>query len=108
MKLMKDNEKPNGNFCMNSNCIHYYEDVCMSNNISIDENGKCKSFKEGTNELYNEFELEVKVYIDIKSNNTEDYIKATTMLYYKIKEVVESLGYEYRGSIIQPLYEVKS
>ena len=98
----------NGNFCMNSDCVNYYEDVCMNKNIAIDENGKCKSFKEGTNELYNEFELEVKAYIDIKSNSRDDYMEASMVLNSKIQEVANLLGYEFRGSMIQPLYEIKS
>lgn len=50
--------------CMNDKCEYYYEDNCMKNlneeRIEVDEAGKCETFKEGTNELY---ELEkIKVY----------------------------------------------
>jgi hypothetical protein len=43
--------------CMNSDCKYYWEDNCMRNineeRIEIDENGKCETFEEGVNELYN-------------------------------------------------------
>lgn len=50
--------------CMNDKCEYYYEDNCMKNlneeRIEINETGRCETFKEGTNELY---ELEkINVY----------------------------------------------
>lgn len=43
--------------CMNSNCKYYWEDNCMRNmneeRLEINEYGKCVTFVEGTNELYN-------------------------------------------------------
>lgn len=42
--------------CWNSNCKHYFEDLCMKNlseeHIHINENGNCETFEHGINEGY--------------------------------------------------------
>ena len=53
--------------CTNSKCKNYYEDNCMNNinekRIEINSDGKCETFEEGTNELYNcEYSKDGKCY----------------------------------------------
>ena len=53
--------------CMNSKCKNYYEDNCMNNinekRIEINGDGRCETFEEGTNELYNcEFSKDGRCY----------------------------------------------
>lgn len=53
--------------CMNSKCVHYWEDNCIRNlneeRIEINENGMCETFKLGTNPAY-EHEERLKMSIE--------------------------------------------
>lgn len=39
-------------FCLNSDCINYFEDMCLFHKITIGEHGQCESFVKGENEIY--------------------------------------------------------
>lgn len=53
-KKLRENSK--WIMCMNSGCIHYFEDMCMKNmadeKIILDCEGKCETFEAGVNEGY--------------------------------------------------------
>lgn len=39
-------------FCISSNCVNYFEDMCLLDEVEIGENRQCESFTEGENEIY--------------------------------------------------------